>query len=61
MKIWICKLCNHQPYIYKGGLIRHLVSIHRKQRYPKDETIKSAIEIANEYEQEFEIVRETFK
>ena len=60
MKIWVCNLCDHQPYTQKGGLIRHLCAKHRKQHWPKDETIKSAVDIANECEQNFEIVSEKF-
>lgn len=60
MKIWQCSLCERKPFIYKGGLVRHLVSIHRKQKYPKDETLKSAQDIANECECEFVIISEGF-
>jgi hypothetical protein len=47
-KIYICNLCLNKSFIRKGNLIRHLTSIHRKQRYPKDETLKSAFDIADE-------------
>lgn len=63
MKIWKCNLCNHQPYIYKGGLVRHLVSVHRKSKYPIHSdyhgfTVKSADDIADECEVNFEIIKE---
>lgn len=61
MKIWKCNLCTHKPYIQKSSLIRHLVIIHLKQKFPKDENVKSAEDIANECEQNFEIISEKVK
>jgi len=46
--LWQCNLCPHPVYTKKGWLIRHLCIVHRKQRYPKDVTLKSAIDIAGE-------------
>jgi hypothetical protein len=47
-KIYVCGLCSNKSFVRKANLVRHLTSVHRKQRYPKDETLKSAFDIANE-------------
>lgn len=45
--IWHCRLCS-KAYGSQGWLVRHLCNIHRKQRYPKDVTLKTAFDIADE-------------
>jgi hypothetical protein len=49
-KVWVCNFCFGKIFVKKGNLIRHLTSTHRKQRYPKDQTLKSAFDIANDGE-----------
>lgn len=59
MIIWQCPLCTKPPYIQRGRLVSHLVSVHRKTRYPHDEILTSAEELANKGKIEFNITKET--